>query len=234
MNATAAGSRESHINLKNSVSFEQGRLICIVGGRGEGKTTLLKLLGGVILPPVQEGMRLFIPSHLRVLNVSPEKHFLVDTLLKNLTLGVRDGDDDAATDRVLQICKDLGIATDVLNMIGSSDIQPWTEVLSHTECMLLCIARALIANPEVLILHRPTASFDRVHSESILGQLREFVDKKGILQDESMWYMRRPRTCIMSGARELSVALSDHIYLVSKDKGLKKLDRASVTPSMLG
>eukprot|EP00747_Dinoflagellata_sp_TGD_P145116 gnl/TRDRNA2_/TRDRNA2_176565_c3_seq2.p1 gnl/TRDRNA2_/TRDRNA2_176565_c3~~gnl/TRDRNA2_/TRDRNA2_176565_c3_seq2.p1 ORF type:complete len:231 (+),score=19.63 gnl/TRDRNA2_/TRDRNA2_176565_c3_seq2:3-695(+) len=227
------GSRVRKINFSNRMCFEQGRLICIVGERAEGKGTLLRILGGAIFPRISEGTQLFIPSHLRVLHVSSEKLFFAGTLLENLKIGVGPGNVDGNPDRILNICKRLGIDDNVLSLLETDEVQLWQDVLSHTEAMLLCLARAFISNPELMIVHKPTSHFDRMHSTLILEMLREFVDKKGIGQAERQWYMRRLRTCILSGTKEISMQLSDQVYLVSKEEGIQRLDKSAVTAKML-
>merc|ERR1719203_1133768 len=97
---------------KSEVSMQQGKLIYILGPHGEGKSVLLRLLSGVTLPKVgdeDEEPLVFVPSHLRQLHVSSEPLFFEGTLMKNLTLGVREGDRDGARARVLKVCRRLGL-----------------------------------------------------------------------------------------------------------------------------
>lgn len=44
----------------------------------------------------------------------------------------------------------------------------------------LGLARALIANPECLLLHRPTSGLDSEVANAVLQMLREFTDRRGV------------------------------------------------------
>merc|ERR1719191_534815 len=49
-------------------------------------------------------------------------------------------------------------------------------LMPHTDRCLLHLARALVMNPEILVVHKPVMNFDRFHAKRILTLLREFVD----------------------------------------------------------
>merc|ERR1719401_234736 len=103
---------------------KQGTLVALVGPKGQGKSTLLRLIGSVILPECGDGF--FTPSHLRVLHVSDEPVFFLGTLYDNLTFGVSHGDTDRSMERVLKICDRLKISQELLDTIrneveGKSD-----------------------------------------------------------------------------------------------------------------
>jgi ABC-type multidrug transport system fused ATPase/permease subunit len=72
------------------------------------------------------------------------------------------------------------------------------EIVSYTDMSLIHIARALVMNPEVLIIHKPLAHFDDIHSHAVLEYLREFVDQRGVEKPAEGRDMRRPRTCVYS------------------------------------
>merc|ERR1712118_50730 len=124
---------------------------------GEGKSTTLKLIGGGLLP--QKG-EFYLPPHLGILHVTHETIFWETSLLNNLTFGCEPGDPDADPERVKRICQRLGLREHIIAMLDHDDdkIVSWKEVLSSTQSALLGIARALVANPEVLAIHTPTAS----------------------------------------------------------------------------
>jgi len=62
----------------------------------------------------------------------------------------------------------------------------------------LSLARAIIANPEVLCLDTPTACQDEVRREKIWEALPEFVKGRGLHQPPNTCHQRRPRTCVVS------------------------------------
>merc|ERR1711879_839348 len=81
------------------------------------------------------------------------------------------------------------------------------------------LARALIANPEVLCLHKPTQPYDDVTSRKILTLMCDFVTNKGIDQDPHSWNSRRPRTCVITSSKLIGLDLCDQIYSVSHVNG---------------
>lgn len=70
--------------------------------------------------------------------------------------------------------------------------------LPFTEKCLLHLARALVMNPEVLILHKPLEHFDYVFARRVVEILREFVDLRGLEKPRETLHLRSPRTCIFS------------------------------------
>merc|ERR1711924_400832 len=128
------------------------------------------------------------------------------------TFGSNPGEQDASTMRVQTICSLLGVPDSVQRHILAEDILNWSQVLSLSERMLLHTARALIANPEMLVVHKPTLVFDNVTAGKVLHALRSFVDEKGLEQDPSQWMHRRPRTCFCTVSRPAGVEIADRVF----------------------
>lgn len=228
----AGGGHKHVVQINGKVVVSQGQFVCFIGKRGEGKSTLLRLLGDVVFPPESEickskELMIFVPSHLRVLHVPVEALFFFGTLRQNLSFGVADGDSDGDLARILTICRRLTLDDEVLNYIGSDASLPWPDVLSLTQCSLLCTARAVISNPEVLVMHKPTQPFDDVTCELIMGLFKEYVVNKGIEQDPSMWWCRRPRTCIVTSSKAAGINQCDHVVHVSAKAGYEIVGKTS-------
>merc|ERR1719412_1009627 len=66
------------INLSGRMFLQQGTMICIAGPYGEGKSTLLRIIGGAALPDPKVGIA-HVPAYLRVLNVPAEPIFFKGT-----------------------------------------------------------------------------------------------------------------------------------------------------------
>jgi ABC-type multidrug transport system fused ATPase/permease subunit len=218
---------QSYETLGTKIEIMQGSMVTIVGPRSEGKATLLKILGGVITPP-ESGI--FVPAHLRILHIAAEPYFYKNTLHKNLTFGLHPDNPAASRERVRAICVSLGISEVTLRYLEdptdcNSDecVQRWGLILSLTERHLLNIARALVFDPEVLIIHKPTLPFDERLSGRVLALLRQFVTERGIHLDPEQMTRRRPRTLIMSSAKIQGVKAADRILRVSKAHGLEEL-----------
>eukprot|EP00927_Polykrikos_kofoidii_P012828 TRINITY_DN15562_c0_g1_i1.p1 TRINITY_DN15562_c0_g1~~TRINITY_DN15562_c0_g1_i1.p1 ORF type:complete len:1046 (-),score=123.79 TRINITY_DN15562_c0_g1_i1:55-3192(-) len=219
-------------DLKNiSASMPQGGLYALVGPPSQGKGTLLKILCGVIMPGLVDGDHAHIldgvvsvPTHLRVLNVLSTPAFVGTTLLDNLCLGVYPDSNDGAMDRVLSICRRLRVSEATLQTLEQNTTScDWTKTLSATEASLLHIARGLIANPEVLCIHKPTLYLQADSGLNLYDVLNEFVTQRGLLQDMNKFQTRRPRTCIVT-ARSTNVAeLVDAAFHVSSACGMVRL-----------
>jgi len=168
------------VALQGRLHIEQGQLVSLVGPRGGGKSTLLKVIGGAMLPEFDGSTSFFVPGHLRVLHIGSEPTFFRGTLYANLTFGVSSGDPDGRIERVLAVCRRLGLPDELLEFVHSEHELAWDQVVSLSQRHLLCIARGLIANPDVLVVHKPTLAFDERTSALVLGLLKEFVDQRGI------------------------------------------------------
>eukprot|EP00746_Dinoflagellata_sp_MGD_P075499 gnl/MRDRNA2_/MRDRNA2_30376_c0_seq1.p1 gnl/MRDRNA2_/MRDRNA2_30376_c0~~gnl/MRDRNA2_/MRDRNA2_30376_c0_seq1.p1 ORF type:complete len:947 (-),score=171.62 gnl/MRDRNA2_/MRDRNA2_30376_c0_seq1:25-2814(-) len=219
-----------------TVEFDQGKFIAFVGHPSDGKSTLLKILGGVLLP--DEG-RLLIPPHLRVVHVDPNPLFFSNSLMGNLTYGCSHSDPDANAARVRKICERLRLPETVSAFLDPNDEKSfkeehdWSSSLSMTQRQILSIARALVANPEILVLHKPCIQFTEDLTTSTLEVLRDFVDSKGVEMDPKMYCHRRPRTVCMSSSRAAGLRIADVIYMVSKQK-VQKVDPATLSTGMFG
>eukprot|EP00404_Azadinium_spinosum_P027879 CAMPEP_0180668386 /NCGR_PEP_ID=MMETSP1037_2-20121125/62899_1 /TAXON_ID=632150 /ORGANISM="Azadinium spinosum, Strain 3D9" /LENGTH=531 /DNA_ID=CAMNT_0022697115 /DNA_START=145 /DNA_END=1736 /DNA_ORIENTATION=+ len=161
-----------------SLDVMQGSLVAIVGRRSEGKSTLLKILGGVLLPV---GGTYFTPPHLRMFYVPAEPLFIHGTLRDNLTFGLQSDDTkDGDLQRIIAVCSRLGLSKRMISHLTDDSVENWSSVLSMSEKVLLQLARALIANPEVLILAKPAMPFTDAEALEVLSALRAFVDDRGV------------------------------------------------------
>lgn len=193
---------------KAEITMRQGRLIYILGPHGEGKSVLLRMLSGVTLPkPGEEDVEplVFVPSHLRQLHVSSEPLFFEGSLYKNLTIGVHmaNSNVDGSRERVVKILRRLGMPPIIREYVETDVQHIWNIELTQTQRQLLSIARAIIANPEFLCIHKPIQVLDEFTTERVLELLHEFVTCKGIEQDPAKMSLRRPRTCVVTSNRKL-------------------------------
>jgi len=216
-----------------SVVFPQGGLYCLIGPVGEGKSTLLRFIAGASLPSTSTDAT-FMPGHLRCLHVSAEPLFFMGSLYKNMTFGVLQGHDDSNIERVHTICNKLMLPDEVVRRIDpkSHDILPWEGIFCNSHRVLLNIARALIANPELLCIHKPALQLSKELSEVVHTCFREFVDKRGIEQDPASFERRRPRTCIVTGRKAHAYAgWFDFVFNVNGAEGVTMVDIPTPTRS---
>ena len=191
-----------------SLHIPAGSMVGIVGRSGAGKTTLVNLISRMY--DVQEGeiridgipIKELAFSDLRrnVAMVSQETYIFMGTVAENIAYG----NHEAGLQDIMRAAKLAGAHEFIMRMpdgydtrIGSSGRQ-----LSGGERQRISIARAILANPKILILDEATASVD--------------TETERVIQ-KALNYLVQGRTTI-SIAHRLST-LRDADYLVVIDHG---------------
>jgi ATP-binding cassette subfamily B protein len=200
-----------HFNLK----VPQGTNVAIVGETGAGKSTLVNLVcrffepssGQVLIDgkDVRERSTLWLHSHLGYVLQTPQ--LFSGTVRENLCYGKPD-----ATDEEIWQALDLVSARSVVDHMGhglDSEVGEGGDLLSTGEKQLLSFARAILANPAILVLDEATSSIDTVTEKAIQHAISTVI--KG-------------RTSFMI-AHRLSTVVDANIILVVKDG--KILERGS-------
>eukprot|EP00747_Dinoflagellata_sp_TGD_P156422 gnl/TRDRNA2_/TRDRNA2_177661_c6_seq1.p1 gnl/TRDRNA2_/TRDRNA2_177661_c6~~gnl/TRDRNA2_/TRDRNA2_177661_c6_seq1.p1 ORF type:complete len:903 (+),score=134.69 gnl/TRDRNA2_/TRDRNA2_177661_c6_seq1:44-2710(+) len=222
---------EVKLEVVEPFEIPQGELVAFVGPRGEGKTTLIKILGNV-LHPKGDSIGVLLSCTMRVIHVMSEPIFFAGTLMENLRFGAH-GEEDSNEQRILKICRRLGLSERILRLVKSTEKLPWLDVLSQTESHLLCLARALAANPQMLCLHKPALTLDEASYPAVLESFREYVDNRGYEHDPEKAWKRRQRTCCFTTSRLQGVEAADRIICVSKSLGMKQIPKSEVTLDLL-
>lgn len=156
-----------------SSEIKDGQKVAIVGPTGAGKTTMVKLImrfydinGGSILVDGHD-VRNFNRSELRTLFGM----VLQDTWLFNGTImeNIRYGRLDATDEEVIAAAKSAHVHHFVKTLPDGYNMMLNEEVsnISQGQKQLLTIARAILANPEILILDEATSSVDTRTEERI-------------------------------------------------------------------
>ena len=162
--------------LMEDVSFEAKpeQKVAIVGPTGAGKTTLINLLmrfyeinGGRILVDgvdTKEMTRAELRRHFSM--VLQETWLFEGTIRDNLKYGVdREVSDEEIIEAAKSVCADNFIRT----MPGGYDmmLSKGAENISQGQRQLLTIARAIVANPEIMILDEATSNVDAHTGQTI-------------------------------------------------------------------
>lgn len=147
----------SHILFGVSLSIESGKVVCLLGRNGAGKSTTLKSIIGIV-PPKKGSIRFkeveiagkqpFMLVRMGIGYVPDDRRIFADlTVEDNLEIAERKvaGVQGWDKDRVFELFP-------VLKNIASRS----GGCLSGGEQKMLAIARALMGNPELLLLDEPT------------------------------------------------------------------------------
>mmetsp|Transcript_7886 Transcript_7886/g.18435 ORF Transcript_7886/g.18435 Transcript_7886/m.18435 type:complete len:893 (-) Transcript_7886:11-2689(-) len=231
---------------KASISAPQGTLVGIVGKPRAGKSTVLRILGGVETPTTGT---VIMPSYLQTLHVTMEASLLTGSLWKNLALGrqywARNGE-DFETLRIIQICQKLGLSEKLVKVLQDTreayikdaeaddfvSKSQWIGSLSHTDKVLIHVARAFIFNPEVLVMNRPGIALPDVANQRIMNLLKEFVRERGVGLPEDERFGRRPRTAFVCFSTR-RVVQADIVWKV-EDGQIVDLDKEEVSEFLQG
>jgi iron complex transport system ATP-binding protein len=169
-----------------SVSIQRGSLTGLLGPNGCGKTTLLKLLSGVLRPwggevaldgrPIDAITRRALARHVAV--VPQETHPAFDYSVMEMVLMGRHPHLGAFQ---LEGPADLAIARDALDATGTRHLaaRPYMT-LSGGEKQRVIIAAALTQSPDVLLLDEPTASLDLGYQLEVAALLGRLNRERGV------------------------------------------------------
>ena len=166
--------------LKN-VSFEiaEGEMVFLTGHSGAGKSTLLKLIAAIERP---NSGSVIVKGQ----NVATLKSAALPYLRRNLGLIFQDHKllfDRSVFDNVLlplQICgfehresaKRARAALDKVGLLNREKSQP--IALSGGEQQRLCIARAIVNRPAIMLADEPTGNLDADYANDIMGIFKSF------------------------------------------------------------
>ncbi len=169
-------------NEKNAIDhldFEvkEGQTIAFVGESGGGKSTILNMIIGFMMPtegriyvddkPMDE---IDLRSYRRFLAVVPQNTALFSGSVKDNILYGTDNVSDEVFDRVL---KESGLLSVVEKLPEGVDtmVGEHGDRLSGGQKQRISIARALIRNPKVIILDEATSALDAISEREVSGAL---------------------------------------------------------------
>ncbi|PDT75069.1 ABC transporter ATP-binding protein [Bradyrhizobium sp. C9] len=156
----------------------KGWTVGLLGGNGAGKTTTIAMIMGLVVPSFGRAMVL---GH----DMATERHKVLSrmnfespyvalpgrlTVRQNLTVFGRLYGVANLKARIEELIEDFGLG-DVLDRV--------TGRLSAGQKTRVAVAKALINDPDVLLLDEPTASLDPDRAEWVRGRLRAYQKRRG-------------------------------------------------------
>ncbi|MEW5708597.1 MAG: ABC transporter ATP-binding protein [Pseudomonadota bacterium] len=175
------------VTALSQVTLEVGHpdYLCLMGPSGSGKTTLLNILGGIDRPSAGEvfldGQRIdtlpegeLLPiRRKKVAYVFQEARLMPSlTALENVLLpsAFAGGDDKQAQERALALLKKVGLEKRTHHLVHQ---------LSGGEAQRVCIARALLNRPLLVLADEPTGNLDHATRLEIVKLLESIHEEGG-------------------------------------------------------
>ncbi|HTV46251.1 MAG TPA: nitrate/sulfonate/bicarbonate ABC transporter ATP-binding protein [Stellaceae bacterium] len=199
-------------------TLHDGEIVAILGKSGSGKSTFLRILAGLV-PPSRGGVEyrgreVREPVHGIAMVFQSYALFPWLTVLGNVELGL-EAQGVAGAERRRR-------AVDAIDLIGLDGFEnAYPKELSGGMRQRVGFARALVVNPDVLLLDEPFSSLDVLTAETLRGDLIELWDQdriptKGIV--------------LVSHNIEEAVEIADRILIFGSDPGRIRADIAIAQP----
>jgi len=170
---------DTNIQALKDVSFKlnRGETLAIIGKTGSGKSTILDLIGR--LYDIESGKLLIDGREIAQTNLNnlresigyvPQDAFLFSDTIKN---NVKFGKENATDDEVIEAAKFAQVHKNVIKFTNGYDtiLGERGITLSGGQKQRLSIARAIIKNPEILLLDDCLSAVDTETEEKILKNL---------------------------------------------------------------
>jgi ATP-binding cassette subfamily C protein LapB len=168
--------------LKNiNLTIKDGEKVAILGKIGSGKSTLTKLImnlyspskGSVLLD--RTDVRQIDPADLRkAIGFVPQEPFLfMGSVKDNITIG----EQYASDEEIIEVSKLVGVH----DFIGKHElgydflVGERGEGLSGGERQAITLARALISNPNMIIMDEPTNSMDKQTETNFIKRMKSII-----------------------------------------------------------
>jgi ABC-type multidrug transport system fused ATPase/permease subunit len=168
-----------------SLEVRRGEMLAVVGPTGAGKSTLLLVLAGLRAPDagrvLLDGAPVLAARRQRVAWV-PQSPFLSDdTLRRNVAFGLADDEIDGA--RVAAAIEASSLGEFVRGLPEGLETRAGEAgaLLSGGERQRLAVARALYADPEILLLDEPTSALDVATERELMDTLAALTPARTIV-----------------------------------------------------
>ncbi len=174
--------------LRNvSMNISRGSRIAIVGRTGAGKTSLLNIIAGLYKPWEGTVSILGLDPYLvdaserrKLIGVVPQNvHIFEGSIKENITLR----DDTISMEEVENSARLVGLHDYIMSLEKGYDTILGTEGtrLSFGQSQLLSMARAIVADPAILLLDEPTSGIDAVTEAKVFEAFRAASKNRTII-----------------------------------------------------
>ncbi len=161
-----------------SIKLYEGELLSLCGENGAGKSTLMKILSGEYACDTYDGNIHLNDKKVKITSNKYAEKKGISMIYQEISVEL----DLSVAENILLGClptnkfklvdwkKAYEMSKEVLSRIGLDiDVRMNMRLLGASVQQLVCIARALIRNPRILILDEPTAALTEVETENLLN-----------------------------------------------------------------
>jgi len=205
------GDPDDPLHALSDISFqiERGELVCMVGPSGGGKSTLLRLVAGLLRPTSGEIQLDGEPVH------SPSPR--VGIVFQNINLMPwRTVLDNVALPLELEgVAKSIRypIANEFIDLVGLKDFADhYPHQLSGGMQQRAAIARTLVHDPEILLLDEPFGALDAITREHLNRELLRIQ------------HLKEQTIFMVTHDINEAVFISNRVLVLSKRPGVVKCD----------
>jgi len=176
--------KDSLKQVLNGIHFElkTGETLAVIGGSGSGKSTLASILTGLEKMDsgeiVYKNENIGKKKHTGIQMVFQDPYASLNQNMRNVdavseVLCFKGANADEAKSHALALLESVGLDLEKANAFPHN--------LSGGQRQRLCIARALAANPEILVLDESVAALDPLVQKQVLDLLKNIQETSGII-----------------------------------------------------
>ncbi len=170
-----------------NIMTRPGERLAIFGPTGSGKSSIINLVGRFYDP--DSGEVLIDGLDLRKVKLKSLRHKVGIVLQEpylfqgTLRYNLKFGRPEASEEDMIRITKLVGIHEPIMKLPGGYDeeVRERGSNLSYGQRQLVCLARALIVDPKILILDEATSSVDPYTEQLIQNALKAEMENRTIL-----------------------------------------------------
>ena len=163
-----------------SFSIPKGSYTTIIGHNGSGKSTMAKLIIGlleakkgkiqILGQELNEESVYELRSHIGIVFQNPDNQFIGSTVADDIAFGLEN--------HCVEQEKMQGIIEDVAGRVGMTDfLSAEPTKLSGGQKQRVAIARAIINNPKILLADEPTGALDQASGKQVMELFKSLNDE---------------------------------------------------------